>query len=126
MSIEKQQGAENTKWIRAASGLNPQISSATNAARISHSNATYLVSCWPPWSMEEGGMACFFCQGPRTGASAENVSPTNHRPSNRSNIDRYLLQEKKMSHFFFWTSRFQVLQGMFVQNFAKKFEELNA
>ena len=28
--------------------------------------------------------------------------------------------------FFFWTSRFQVLQGMFAQSFAQIFEELTA
>ena len=29
-----------------------------------------------------------------------------------------------MTLFFCWTSRFQVLQGMFVQSFAQMFEEL--
>ena len=36
-------------YIRAGSSIKPQISSATNAACINNSNATYLVSCWPPW-----------------------------------------------------------------------------
>ena len=31
--------------IRAGSSINPQISSATNAACISNSNVTYLISC---------------------------------------------------------------------------------
>ena len=31
-----------------------------------------------------------------------------------------------MTHFLFWTSRFQVLQGMFVQSFAQKIEGLTA
>ena len=40
---------------------------------------------------------------------------------------KHLLQEdKRMTLFFFWTSRFQVLQGMLVQNFELIFEELTA
>ena len=31
-----------------------------------------------------------------------------------------------MTRFFFWTSRFQVLQGMSVQTFAQENEELTA
>ena len=44
--------------------------------------------------------------------------------------NRYLVgvycRKKKMTRFFFWTSRFQVLQGMFVQSFGQKIEELTA
>ena len=32
----------------------------------------------------------------------------------------------KNDPFFFWISRFQVLQGMLVQSSAQKFEELTA
>ena len=35
-------------------------------------------------------------------------------------------RKKKMAHYISWTSRFQVLQGMIVQSFAQKFEELTA
>ena len=31
-----------------------------------------------------------------------------------------------MAHLFFWTSRFQVFHGMFVESFAQKIEELTA
>ena len=34
----------------------------------------YLLSYWPPWTVEEGGMATFF-SWPRIGDSGENVSP---------------------------------------------------
>ena len=52
--------------------------------------------------------------------------PTNHRPSERSVIVRHLPQEENKMTLFFWTSRFQLLQGMFVQSFAQTFEELTA
>ena len=47
-------------WLRAGSSIKPQISSATNAACISNSNVTYLVSCWPQWTVEEDDIASFF------------------------------------------------------------------
>ena len=50
----------NVHQVRACSSIKPQISSATNAACISNSNVTYLVSCWPPWTVEEGDIASFF------------------------------------------------------------------
>ena len=46
--------------LRAGSGIRPQSSSATNAARISNPKVTYLVSCWPPWTVEESDTARFF------------------------------------------------------------------
>ena len=50
--------------LRAGSSIKPQISSDTNAARISNSNVTHLVSCWPPWIAEKGGdIASVFVQG---------------------------------------------------------------
>ena len=51
--------------------------------------------------------------------------PTNHRPSKRSIIVRHLAYEKKWP-MFIWTSRLQVLQGMFVKRFATMFEGLTA
>ena len=55
------------------------------------------------------------------------MCPTNHRPSKMSIIVRHLeKEEQKMPPIFFLTSRFQVLQGMFVQSFAQIFEELTA
>ena len=36
------------------------------------------------------------------------------------------IKKKKMTHLFFWTSRSQVLQGMSVQSFAQKIEDLTA
>ena len=33
---------------------------------------------------------------------------------------------RKLRNLFFWTSRFEVLQGMSVQSFAQIFEELTA
>ena len=65
---------EKPNELRAGSSIKPQISSATKAACVSNSNVTYLVSCRPPWTVEHGDIAIFFCQGPRTGAGAENVS----------------------------------------------------
>ena len=50
-----------SEYIRAGSDINPQISSATNVACISNSNVTYFVSCWPPWTVEEGDISHFFC-----------------------------------------------------------------
>ena len=38
----------------------------------------------------------------------------------------YVVAGEKMLHFVFETSRFQVLRGIFVQNFAQIFEELTA
>ena len=49
--------------VRAVSSIKLQISSATNAACISNSNVTYLVSCWPPWTVEEGNIASLFVKG---------------------------------------------------------------
>ena len=45
--------------IPAGSGIKPQILSATTAACNSNSNVTFLVSCWPPWTVEEGDPAIF-------------------------------------------------------------------
>ena len=44
----------------AGSNLSLQIVSVTNAACNSYSNVTYLVSYWPPWTVEVGGMPSFF------------------------------------------------------------------
>ena len=40
-------------------------------------------------------------------------------------MDRQLLNEEK-NDLFFWTRRFQVLQGMSVQSFGQNIEELTA
>ena len=53
-------GAALTRTIRDGSSTKAQVSSATNTACISNSNVTYLVSCWPPWTVEEGDIASFF------------------------------------------------------------------
>ena len=67
---------DTTRYLRAGSSLSPQSVSATNAACNTYSNVTYLASCWPTWTVEEGDMAsCFFRSGPRTGPSGENMSP---------------------------------------------------
>ena len=41
-------------------------------------------------------------------------------------VKAFFVGRRKMNHLFFWTSRFQVLQAMFVQIFAQIFEELTA
>ena len=45
--------------LRAGSSIKAEISSATNAACISNSNLTYLVSCWRSWTVEERDIARF-------------------------------------------------------------------
>ena len=116
--------AKRSACTSCGSSIPPQISSAANAACTSNSNVTYLVLCWPSWTLEEGDIAGFFCQENRTDASAENVSgPTTglRRGQKQSGVS---VGRKYLSPIFFRTSRFQVLQGMFVQSFAQMFEEL--
>ena len=79
-----------TYLVRAGSSIKPQISSATKTACNNNSNVTYLVSCWPPWTVEEGDLASFFCWRPRTGASSENVPRAITGLSKRSIIVRQL------------------------------------
>ena len=59
-SAENSRNKGSTFSHNSWSYIKPQISSATNAACNSNSNATYLVSYWPPWTAEEGGIASFF------------------------------------------------------------------
>ena len=60
----------------------------------------------------------------RSGASSENVSrPITDLQTGQISIGIYC-RKKNDDPFFFWASRFQVLQGMFVQSFARKIEEL--
>ena len=77
--------------------------------------------------MVEGDIAIFFVKDLGL-ALAPKMCPNQSQTFKRSNIDRHLtaVGRKKMSHFFFLTSRFQVLQGMFVESFAQKIEELTA
>ena len=68
-------------YVRAGSSVSPQVSSATNAACNSNSNVTHiLLSVFGIMltAMNSSGRGLhsqfFFCEGPRTGASAAKVS----------------------------------------------------
>ena len=82
----------------------------------SNSNVTYFRIMLTTVNNGRGWQP-FLCWGPTTGASAENVS----RPI--TGISRMILRKNK--GFFFWTSRFQMLQDMSVHFFAQIFRRID-
>ena len=73
--------------------------------------------------MEEGNIASLFVKGLGL-AQAPKMCPDQSQAFKEVNNSQEGKTKKKT--FFFGTSRFQVLQGMFVQSFAQIFEELTA
>ena len=71
--------------------------------------------------MKEGDIASFFVKDLGL-ALAPKMCPDQSQAFKEVNNREAFTgrKKKKMAHFFFWTSRFQVLQGMFVQSFAQK------
>ena len=103
--------------VQAGSSKTPHIVSATNAACSSYSTATFLVSYWSPWTVEEGDMAAFFFFVQDLGLTLQwrKRVPTDRRPSKRSRMVRRFRRKKPLfffRFFSFWTIRFQVPQGM--------------
>ena len=77
----------------------PKISSAMNAACNSNSNVTYLVSCWPPWTVAEGDMARFFVKDLGL-ALAPKMCPDQSQASKMLIRVRRLPQEEKKKAIF--------------------------
>ena len=76
--------------------------------------------------MEEGDIAIFFAKDLGL-ALAPKMCPDQSQAFKKvNNSQAFTVGRKKKDPLFFWTSRFQVLQGMFVQSFAQVFEELTA
>ena len=91
-------------YIHAGSSKTPQTLSATNAACIRYSNVTYLVSCWPPRTTEEGDIASFLVAVLGLALVAkmcpdQSQVPTNHRPSKRSITVRCFLRKEHALFF---------------------------
>ena len=86
-----------TSYIRAGSRVKPQFLSAMNAACDSNSNVTYLVSYWPPSTVEEGDFGIFVLITCLWLAIVPKMCPDNHRHS-KSQV--FTAGRKKMSQWF--------------------------
>ena len=77
--------------------------------------------------MEEGDVARFFAKDQGLVLAPKMCLDQSQAFEEVNNSQEFTVGRKKIgSSFFFWTSRFQVFQGMFVQSFAQIFEELTA
>ena len=91
----------NCFTLRAGSSVKPQISSATNAACNSNSNVTYLVSCRPPWTVEEGDVSSFFFGKDLELALAPKMCPDQSQAFKEVNNSQALtVGRKKVAPFF--------------------------
>ena len=91
--------------IRAGSSFSAQSAvSAVNAACNTHSNVTYLLSCWPPWTVGDGGMSSFFVQG--LGLALLKVAKScPHRPQAFKKVNNGQAFPQEKQFFSFSTER---------------------
>ena len=81
-----------------------------------------MVSFWLPWTAEEGDTARILLKGLGFALGAKMRADQAQAFKEIKNSQAFTVGRKNK----FCTSRFQVLQGMFVQSFAQIFEELTA
>ena len=84
--------------------------------------ASRMSSCWPPWTVEEGDVASLFVKDLGLALAPNMSRPITDLQRGQQWIGIYC--RKKEGSLCFWTSRFQVIQCMFVRGFAPKIEEL--
>ena len=110
----------NTSWFKHKI---PHFASHECRMQYSNSNVTFcLVSCWPPWTVDEDDTASFFVKelGP---ALAPKMFPDQSQAFKEVNHSQAFTAGRKKIPcffqwpFFFWTSLFQVFQGIFCTEF---------
>lgn len=92
--------------------------------RMLRVHTTYLLSCWLPWTVEEGDKAGF-ASGPKVVALA--AQPCPHPPQaieKAKNESGVSVGKKIFSSFSFQTRRLKVLQRMSEKRFTQILEDL--
>ena len=117
-------GVGQGPWV--SSRIEPQISSSTNAACISDSNDTYLVSCWPPWTVKEGDIASFFLVQDLGLALAPKMCPDQSQTFKEVNNSQAFTAWRKKTTLFFLDQPLPGAPRHVCTSFEQIFEELTA
>ena len=111
--------------LRTGLRLATQVWSATNAACDIYSNATDLVSYWPPCTTEEDGIASFVADVIGRGACGENVSrPTMGLGKRSKTVKRFLKKQPFPFFLCLFPNESDLLQGMSAESLAQIVEDL--
>ena len=89
--------------------------------RMLRVHTTYLLSCWLPWTVEEGDTAGFV-SGPEVVALVAQTCPHPPQAIEKAWIVR-LFRRTFFFLIFLWTKQSQVLQGMSVKRFTQTFKD---